>query len=50
LAAALDRGAPLAAALDRANAAAALCCMRAGSQGSVPTAEETNGFMAAAVR
>jgi ribokinase len=50
LAAALDRGAPLAVALDRGNAAAALCCMRAGSQGSVPTAEETNGFMAAAVR
>ncbi len=50
LAAALDRGAPLGVALHRANAAAALCCMRAGSQGSVPTAEETNAFMAAAVR
>jgi ribokinase len=50
LAAALDRGAPLGVALHRANAAAALCCMRAGSQGSVPTAEETNAFMAAAIR
>jgi ribokinase len=47
LAAALDRGAPLAVALERANAAAALCCTRAGSQGSVPTAEETNAFLAA---
>lgn len=50
LAAALDRGAPLGAALHRANAAAALCCMRAGSQGSLPTAEEINAFMAAAIR
>lgn len=50
LAAALDRGVPLPVALRRANAAAALCCTRAGSQGSVPTAEETDAFMAAAVR
>lgn len=40
LAAALDRGAHLRFALARANAAAALCCMRQGSQGSVPTAAE----------
>jgi ribokinase len=50
LAAALDRGVPLAVALQRANTAAAVCCTRAGSQTSVPTAEETNGFMTAAVR
>lgn len=50
LVAALDRGAPLPVALHRANAAAALCCTRAGSQGSVPTAEETDAFMAVAVR
>jgi len=50
LAAALDRRAPISDALHRANAAAALCCTRAGSQGSVPTAEETDAFMAAAVR
>jgi len=50
LAAALDRGVPISVALHRANAAAALCCTRPGSQGSVPTAEETNTFMAAAVR
>ena len=40
LAAALDRGLPLQAALARANAAAALCCTRPGSQGSMPTAAE----------
>ena len=50
LAAALDRGVPIFAALHRANAAAALCCTRAGSQYSVPTAEETDTFMAASVR
>ena len=44
LAAALDRGATLTAALQRANAAAALCCMRAGSQGSIPTAAEIDAF------
>jgi ribokinase len=42
LAAALDRGAPLTAALARASAAAALCCTRAGSQSSLPTAAETD--------
>ncbi len=47
LAAALDRGVPFPVALHRANAAAALCCTRAGSQGSLPTAEETDAFMAA---
>ncbi len=40
LAAALDRGATLADALTRAGAAAALCCTRAGSQSSLPTAAE----------
>jgi ribokinase len=41
LAAALDRGQPLATALARANVAAALCCTRRGTQGSMPTAAET---------
>jgi len=45
LAAALDRGADLAAALHRATAAAGLCCTRAGSQGSIPVAAETDGFL-----
>jgi ribokinase len=45
LAAGLDRGLGLLAALSRANAAAALCCMRTGSQGSIPTAAETEAFM-----
>jgi ribokinase len=47
LAAALDRGAVLTSALDRAMAAAALCCTRHGSQGSIPTATETNAFLPA---
>jgi ribokinase len=42
LAAALDRGASLTTALARASAAAALCCTRAGSQSSLPTAAETD--------
>jgi ribokinase len=42
MAAALDRGQPLAAALSRASVAAALCCARPGSQGSLPTAAETD--------
>ena len=42
LAASLDRGATLTAALQRATAAAALCCERAGSQGSIPAAHETD--------
>ena len=41
LAAALDRGAALPAALRRASAAAALCCTRSGSQGSLPLAADT---------
>jgi ribokinase len=45
LAAALDRGAALTAALDRAMAAAALCCTRHGSQGSIPSAGETDVFL-----
>jgi ribokinase len=47
LAAALDRGAPLAEALDRAMAAAALCCTRRGSQGGIPTAADTDAFLSA---
>jgi len=45
LAVALDRGAGMQAALQRANAAAALCCTKAGSQGSLPTAAETDAFL-----
>jgi ribokinase len=45
LAAALDRGMPFEPALQRANAAAALCCLRAGSQGSLPTAAEIDAFV-----
>jgi ribokinase len=45
LAAALDRGGTLPDALARAGAAAALCCTRAGSQGSVPWAAETDVFL-----
>jgi len=42
LAAALDRGVPLEPALARASVAAALCCTRAGSQGTMPWAAETD--------
>ena len=42
LAAALDRGDALPTALRRASAAAALCCTRVGSQGSLPLAAETD--------
>ena len=45
LAAALDRGATLTAALHRATAAAALCCTRPGSQSSIPSARETDAFL-----
>lgn len=45
LAAALDRGQSLTDALQRATAAAALCCMKPGSQGSLPWAEETDAFL-----
>jgi ribokinase len=45
LASALDRGTSFAAALRRATAAAALCCTRRGSQGSIPTASETEAFL-----
>ncbi|MCW3475867.1 ribokinase [Limobrevibacterium gyesilva] len=41
LTAALDRGMALQPALRRANVAAALCCTRKGTQGSMPTAAET---------
>jgi ribokinase len=43
----LDRGDTLRAAARRASAAAALCCMRPGSQGSIPTAAETDALEAA---
>jgi ribokinase len=39
----LDHGESLRAAVRRASRAAALCCTRAGSQGSIPTAAETDG-------
>lgn len=45
LAAALDRGLDLPAALRRANVAAALCCTRPGSQGSLPVAAETDAAL-----
>jgi ribokinase len=41
----LDRGLPLPAALDRANTAAALCCTRAGTQGSMPTSAEIDAAL-----
>jgi ribokinase len=41
----LDRGETLRQAVDRASAAAALCCTRSGSQGSVPLAVETETAM-----
>ena len=40
----LDQGDRLAAAVHRANVAAALCCTRHGSQGSIPTHAETDMF------
>lgn len=45
LAAALDRGATLNEALERGTAAAALCCMKPGSQTSLPLAAETDAFL-----
>lgn len=45
LAAALDRGTDLPAALERASTAAAVCCTRAGSQSSLPHAAETDARM-----
>jgi ribokinase len=46
LAAALDRGTAFAAALQRANIAAALCCTRRGAQRSMPLAAETDAMLA----
>jgi ribokinase len=40
----LDRGETLRAAIRRASTAAALCCTRHGSQGSLPTSPETDAF------
>ncbi len=40
----LDQGETLRAAVERATIAAALCCTRHGSQGSIPAAAETNAF------
>jgi ribokinase len=45
LGAALDRGQSLTEALHRATAAAALCCTRPGSQGSIPWAAETDALL-----
>ena len=45
LAAALDRGQSLTDALQRATTAAALCCLKPGSQGSLPWAAETDAFL-----
>ncbi|HWA79083.1 MAG TPA: PfkB family carbohydrate kinase, partial [Acetobacteraceae bacterium] len=45
LAAALDRGCGLREGLARAIAAAGLCCARAGSQGSLPIAAETDAVL-----
>jgi ribokinase len=42
----LDLGESLGAAVHRASVAAALCCTRSGSQGSIPTAAETDAFQA----
>jgi ribokinase len=47
LAASLDRGLPLGAAMARANAAAALACTRRGSQGSLPSQVDIDAFIAA---
>jgi ribokinase len=46
LAAALDRGAGFEQALRRANVAAGLCCARPGTQGSMPTGDETDAALA----
>ena len=48
LAAGLDRGLTLEAAARRANVAAGLCCARAGTQGSMPDAAETEAEAEAA--
>ena len=40
----LDRGESLRAAVHRASRAATLCCTRPGSQGSIPTAAETDAL------
>jgi ribokinase len=46
----LDHGATLRQAVNRASAAAALCCTRRGSQGSLPMAAETDVFQALALQ
>jgi ribokinase len=43
----LDQGEPLREAVRRASSAAALCCTRHGSQGSIPAQAETDAFIAA---
>lgn len=45
LTAALDRGLPFRQALHRANVAAGLCCTRKGTQGSMPSAAETDAAL-----
>ena len=46
LAAGLDRGLALRPAMERASAAAAVCCTRSGSQSSLPSASEIDRFIA----
>ena len=46
LAASLDRGLPLEAAMRRASAAAAIACTRPGAAASMPAAAETEAFLA----
>jgi ribokinase len=43
----LDDGKSLKASVQRASAAAALCCTRAGSQGSIPLRVDTDRFIEA---
>ncbi len=45
LASGLDRGVTLSDALNRATTAAAICCTRPGSQGSIPFAHETDAYL-----
>jgi ribokinase len=45
MAARLDAGDTLRGAIHRASGAAALCCTRPGSQGSIPSETETDAFI-----
>lgn len=46
LAASLDRGLAIEAAMRRASAAAAIACTRAGAAAAMPSAAETDAFLA----